>query len=1269
MCDVQYDLFSFNARGLGGKIKRNAIFNHLKRKSSRGIFLLQETHSCPDFESAWKKEWGGDIYFSHSTRDSCGTAILLSPGLDIACTEEPTNHEGRTQFLRINANNPDSDTLIVNVYAPTRNKVDEQIRFLDKLKDQLKTFDYVHLLMGGDWNTIFNPKLDKQGGNMINCTNEYTHDLVNFMETYDLVDIIRLTHPDKTIFTRVQRNPLVLSRIDHWLISEHICNMVTVCKVQPGLQSDHSIINLKINNSPQSRGKGFWKFNSSLLHDVTYVNNIKEIVREKTFDLALMEDKGLKWDSIKCEIRGATLAHSFTKNKKRREVEKKLNNSLISLQEKLTLSADTKTLDEYEKVKSELENIEQEKAKGVILRSKIKWSEAGEKNTKYFLNLEKRNSINKTISRLEVNPGVTVNNTKEILNECKTFYSDLYNEPCHNQIDDNNKFFSTEHNTLSNDDKNICEGILTIDECTKAIKAMKNGKSPGNDGFTAEFYKFFWIDIKYLVLDSLNYAYVKGELSIDQKRGIITLIPKKGKNRFILKNWRPISLLNTDYKLLTKCLSFRLQAVLPKIIDNDQTGFLKDRYIGENIRTISDLIEYTSLKNKPGYILLIDFEKAFDTIRWSYLYKCLNFFNFGEMFIHWVKVIYSNIESTVINNGHTSQYFKLSRGIRQGCPVSPYLFIIAVEVMAIYIRQSKDIKGIWVGNTEFKISQLADDTGMFVLDIQSIKNVIKCLEDFKEISGLKLNVDKTIGKPIGSLTGIELDSLENIGIIWTNDSITTLGITITNDPVVNMEKNFKPRLKAMRDTLNIWLSRNLSLKGKITILKSLALPKLLYVSSNMPIPYEAIKEADCIISNFLWDHKKPKIKRNVMIQPIELGGLKAPDFSSMVKASRVAWVKRLLSPSKAKWKTFLKTFVSPTSLDDFIKTSLDHETIDHLNPFYKQIFKSWIEIKRHPECATEFLEEIIWNNRFIQAPVENIRQKKKTSLFFSDFYKAGITKIKDLISPNGDWMDLSLLSSKYDIKCNVLRYQRLKLAIPRDWFTEIKRYISIIENDNSFVLPNKEHNFMTYDEKNIVKSSTKVIYNSFVGNKYVTPTSVEKWNTTFVIDENDWASIYRIPYLCNRDTYLQSMQFRIIHRIFPCNKWFSVLKVSDTELCEFCGLSDTIEHYLYQCDKIGNFWSELQMWYNSISDVKVILTCKHVIFGLYYDNSAFHAINYIILLGKQYIRRQKYKDSPISIINFLVHLRIKLDIEREICKNNNSIDIFNKKWSQFIEYL
>ncbi len=190
--------------------------------------------------------------------------------------------------------------------------------------------------------------------------------------------------------------------------------------------------------------------------------------------------------------------------------------------------------------------------------------------------------------------------------------------------------------------------------------------------------------------------------------------------------------MNTDYKILTKSLAFRLQKVLPLIINSDQTGYIKGRYIGENIRTISDLIEYTSLMNMPGVILLIDFEKAFDTIKWSFPVKSLEYFNLGKMFVNWIKVIYKNTESTVMNNGHCTNRFPISRGIRQGCPVSPYLFIIAAEVLSISIRARHNIKGITIKDTTFKLSQLADDTTLLLMDFESVKNALLCLEDFQQ---------------------------------------------------------------------------------------------------------------------------------------------------------------------------------------------------------------------------------------------------------------------------------------------------------------------------------------------------------------------------------------------------------------------------------------------------------------------------------------------------------------------------------------------------------
>ena len=183
-------------------------------------------------------------------------------------------------------------------------------------------------------------------------------------------------------------------------------------------------------------------------------------------------------------------------------------------------------------------------------------------------------------------------------------------------------------------------------------------------------------------------------MSISQRRGILTLIPKEDINLTDLKNWRPISLLNLDYKILSKILARRLEQFLRNLIHSDQTGFVCGIYIGQNIRLLSDIMEFTNNKQLPGILLYVDFEKAFDTLEWSFLSKTLEAFNFGPNFREWFSVLYNNIQSSVLNGGYTTNYFQISTGIRQGCPLSPSLFSLAVEPLALKIRQSPQCKGI-----------------------------------------------------------------------------------------------------------------------------------------------------------------------------------------------------------------------------------------------------------------------------------------------------------------------------------------------------------------------------------------------------------------------------------------------------------------------------------------------------------------------------------------------------------------------------------------------
>ena len=203
-------------------------------------------------------------------------------------------------------------------------------------------------------------------------------------------------------------------------------------------------------------------------------------------------------------------------------------------------------------------------------------------------------------------------------------------------------------------------------------------------------------------------------------------------------NWRPICLLNVDTKIMSKVIASRLKNVLPNIIHYNQTGFIKDHYIGGTVRSIFDIRDFTLKENIPGIMIFLDFQKAFDSVEWDFILECLESFNFGPEFVGWVKAFYKNIQSCIINNSTTSGFFILECGVRQGDPLSPYLFVLAAEALAIAVRQNKAIIGINIGKEETKLLQYADDMTATLSDINSLVVLLDLLEVYKNASGLTI---------------------------------------------------------------------------------------------------------------------------------------------------------------------------------------------------------------------------------------------------------------------------------------------------------------------------------------------------------------------------------------------------------------------------------------------------------------------------------------------------------------------------------------------------
>ena len=319
---------------------------------------------------------------------------------------------------------------------------------------------------------------------------------------------------------------------------------------------------------------------------------------------------------------------------------------------------------------------------------------------------------------------------KDIENDIFKYYQQLFEEKSVKDIDVE-EFLSPEIADLCpricDEQKEKMEGALTTNELTKYLKKTKNKTAPGSSGFTSEFFKFFWIDLKIFVTNALNYGFTNGSLSITQRLGIITIIPKGDKDKSLLKNWRPLTLLNCLYKLVSGCVAERIKPQLDKIIHNDQKGFVSGRFIGEAIRSTYDIMNWANTKEKTGILLLIDFQKAYDSLSFSYIEKCLKFFNFGSSIIRWVKILLHNFHGVINHCGNISKKFAIGRGARQGDPIASYIFIICLEILAHKLRSDRKIKGFQLKNNMTKLLELyADDCTIFLEPSEeNLKSVLR----------------------------------------------------------------------------------------------------------------------------------------------------------------------------------------------------------------------------------------------------------------------------------------------------------------------------------------------------------------------------------------------------------------------------------------------------------------------------------------------------------------------------------------------------------------
>ena len=320
----------------------------------------------------------------------------------------------------------------------------------------------------------------------------------------------------------------------------------------------------------------------------------------------------------------------------------------------------------------------------------------------------------------------------------------------------------------------------------------------------------------------------------------------------------------------------------------------------------------------------------------------------------------------ILNNGHLSESFVIKKGVRQGCPLSTSLFIICIELLSNYIKNNKHITGVTINGTEIKQTYFADDATYINNGCQnSFENLIDTLTKFSKVSGLNLNTAKSKVLRVGSLNNTNIKFCKNEKFLWTSSHASTLGMTFYNDSKLNLEKNLEPKLKEFHQCLKQWQHRKLTLMGKVTVIKTFAIPKLIYPFSVLKNPNQ--KDIDNIkksIFNFVWDGKPEKIKRIQLYQSYENGGLKLTNIELFLNAIKSSWIKRYIDENNNGKYLFKKYFKNLEIL--FFESniqSLDMEKIANKETFMYDVLKCWAVLHYKFSGESKRIgKQVIWNN-------------------------------------------------------------------------------------------------------------------------------------------------------------------------------------------------------------------------------------------------------------------------------------------------------------------
>ena len=643
-----------------------------------------------------------------------------------------------------------------------------------------------------------------------------------------------------------------------------------------------------------------------------------------------------------------------------------------------------------------------------------------------------------------------------------------------------------------------------------------------------------------------------------------------------------------------------------------------------------------------------------------YLQSILSYFGFGNNIIKWVKILNTNFKASILQSGFLSQQFEIQRGCRQGDPVAPYLFILCAEILAILIKQNKDIKGIFVYDKEHKLSQYADDTSL-ILDgsASSLFNALDTLELFSNISGLLVNSSKTKIIWFGSKKfSSKVFHHSRWKLDWGATEFVLLGIHFSVDLDKIPDLNYNIQIPKITALIQQWERRSLTPIGRVTVLKSLIVPKINHLIISLPNPR---KETVIFLNNefyrFIWKSKCDKVKRSLVTQSYLDGGLKMVNLNNFIISLKCSWIQRIVQGGQSWMSTFKAVFGNITHgfLDFgnlFVKQLLDKCS----NVFWKDVFESWFTVMNMQfDYNTKIELTPVWYNSRIMVD--------KKCVFYREWYRKGVKLVSDFLYDDGSIVSKSDFEKRFNFNTNIccLKYNSIISAISK----YVKNMNFSKDNYTKTVGP-----FIPFHcvEILLYKKCTKPIYKLVNTRKESTciPSSICRWNLTTVqmgYLELPIHDVFKICFKVTTDSNVQWLQYRILYRLLPVKSYLKKIKIVDNDSCSFCNNEvETIEHVFTSCPTVVSLWNNLSIQIYNVVSKRVGFKFMNILFGEVPLSKTNQIINFLILYAKQYIFQCLYKKKIPIFQGLLYHLRLRYEIEKYVSVRNSSMNKFNVLW-------